>query len=144
MPFQAEIDAALEPPEEMSEKEQKLLESYTLLFRKVSGVWEKNKVTPQDVEVGSKFDVDSHRKVGEREAEGDEVPGTIVEVVNTGWSLEGKLLIPSEVTIVAFPKEEEEEEGQEPEKEEEGEEEDAEEGGEDEEEAVKTEEEVKA
>merc|ERR1719277_539603 len=104
VPFQAEIDAALEPPEGMSEKEQKLLDSYTLLFRKVSDVWEKNNVTPQEVDVGGKFDVENHRKVGEREAEGeDEVPGTIIEVVNPGWNLEGKLLIPSEVKIVAFP-----------------------------------------
>eukprot|EP00404_Azadinium_spinosum_P050595 CAMPEP_0180756494 /NCGR_PEP_ID=MMETSP1038_2-20121128/34262_1 /TAXON_ID=632150 /ORGANISM="Azadinium spinosum, Strain 3D9" /LENGTH=387 /DNA_ID=CAMNT_0022790483 /DNA_START=108 /DNA_END=1272 /DNA_ORIENTATION=+ len=131
VPFQAEIDATLEPPEGMSEKEQKLFDSYTLLFRKVSNLWEKNNVTPQEVEVGGKFDADNHRKVGEREAEGEEeVPGTIIEVVSPGWNVEGKVLVPSEVKIVAFPEKVEIEEG-------------GEEGGE-EKEAIETEEEVKA
>merc|ERR1719254_269366 len=111
-----------------------------MLFNKVNDVWAKFRVEPQEVEVGSKFDHINHRKVSQRDPAGDDdVPGTIVEVLKPGWMVEGKVLLPAEVSIIAFPKEEEpeEEEGEEEEEEEEEAEEDAEEGSEEE---VKTEE----
>jgi len=140
LPFQEEIAAAVEPQEGMSEKEQALVDSYGLLFQKVSGIWDKFNATPMEVDVGDKLDIINHRKVGEREAEGEEeVPGTIVEVVKQGWKYEGKVLIPSEVKIVAFPAQEEASTEAAPEETEEANEEEGDEGEED----VKTEE-VKA
>merc|ERR1719188_1666111 len=91
----------------MSEKEQALVDSYGLLFQKVGVVWDKFNVKQMEVNVGDKLDIINHTKVGEREAEGEEVPGTIVEVVKHGWKYDGKVLIPSEVKIVAFPAQEE-------------------------------------
>jgi len=106
VPFTKELTEALTPPENMTEKEQALFNSYSLLFSRVFDIWNKFGVESQKVEVGDRFDPSIHRKAGEREAEGDEAPGAILEVVESGWLCEGQILVPSEVTIVAFPKEE--------------------------------------
>jgi len=103
VPFTKEIDKALVPPENMTEKEAKLFQSYTLLFRKIGAVWGKFGVAEQEVEVGSKFDPNIHRKAESREVEGDQTPGSILEVLEAGWTADGKVLVPSEVAIVAFP-----------------------------------------
>jgi len=108
VPFTSEIEKALVPPEGMTDREQSIFESYTLLFKKIQGVWDKLNVERQVVELGTKFDPVKHRKASEREpANEDETPGTIVEVVEEGWNFEGQVLVPSEVAIVAFPKEDE-------------------------------------
>merc|ERR1719356_984737 len=112
----------------MTEKEQSLFDSYSMLFRKVNDVWDKFNVEEQEVEVGDKFDHINHRKVSEREPTGEEVPGTIVEVLKTGWLCEGKVLVPTEVSIVAFPKDKDEAEEAGDEEEGEEEEEEAEQG----------------
>jgi len=107
VPFSEDIAAALVPPENMTERETALFESYSLLFRKIDDAYAKFGVEPTDTKVGDKLDPLLHLKVEEREAPGDESPGTILEVVKQGCKCEGKILIPSEVAIVAFPEVEE-------------------------------------
>lgn len=124
VPFSLEVTEALVPLDNMTEKEQALFGSYSLLFNKVTDVYSKFGVEPLPVEVGEKFNPLDHRKAEEREAPADETPGTILEVLKPGWKCEGKVLIPSEVAIVAFPVEEDEEDEEEAMADEEGEEED--------------------
>jgi len=107
VPISEEIEKALVAPADVTEREKSLFESYSLLFKKVHDVWSKFGVENQVVEVGAKFDPAIHRKAEERVAQGEQTPGTILEVVTVGWTCEGKVLIPSEVAIVAFPKSEE-------------------------------------
>jgi len=106
VPFSNDIDAALVAPEGMTEKEAKFFESYSILFNKVHKVWEKFGIKAQEVAVGDKYDLNSHKKVEERKAEGDETPGTILSVVTPGFALDGKVLVPAEVSIIAVAKEE--------------------------------------
>lgn len=107
VPFSEDIAAALVKPENMTDREAALFESYSLLFRKIDDAYTKFGVEPTDTKVGDKLDPLLHLKVEEREAPGDESPGTILEVVKQGCKCEGKILIPSEVAIVAFPEVEE-------------------------------------
>jgi len=107
VPFSEDIAAALVAPENMTERETALFESYTLLFRKVDDAYTKFGVERTDTKVGDQLDPVMHLKVDEREAPGDESPGTILEVVKQGFKCDGKTIIPSEVAIVAFPAEEE-------------------------------------
>lgn len=106
LPIVEDIDAALVAPEGLSEKDQAMFTSYSILFRKVNDVWAKMGAERQAVKVGDKFDPLIHLKVGEREPTGEEVPGTVLEVVKAGWKCDTAVVIPSEVTIVAFPKKE--------------------------------------
>lgn len=103
VPFSLDVEEALVKPEGLTEKESNLFQSYSILFRKVQGVWDKFGVKPLTVQVGDKFDPIRHRKAESREPEGDQVAGTILEVLEQGWTCDGKVLIPSEVVIVAFP-----------------------------------------
>jgi len=103
VPFSEDIAAALVKPESMTERETALYDSYTLLFRKVEDAYAKFGVEPTGTKVGDKLDPLLHLKVEEREAPGDEPPGTILEVVKQGCKCDAKILIPSEVAIVAFP-----------------------------------------
>jgi len=107
LPVSMEVEEALKPKEGLSDREQALFSSYSLLFGKLPTILEKFGVSRMEVEVPSKLDQVKHRKVGERQPEGDEAPGTITKVVSQGWMCEGKVLIPAEVEIVAFPPEEE-------------------------------------
>jgi len=110
VPFLTEIEEALVAPEGMTDREKALFDSYSLLFNKFNDVFGKFAVEKQEVEVGTKFAPKDHLKVEEREPESDEqAPGTILEVVQQGWTCEGRTLIPSEVAIVAFPEEEKKE-----------------------------------
>mmetsp|Transcript_49975 Transcript_49975/g.161707 ORF Transcript_49975/g.161707 Transcript_49975/m.161707 type:complete len:423 (-) Transcript_49975:101-1369(-) len=104
VPFTKDIEKAMVPPENMSEKEGKIFESYCILFKKILKVWDKFDAREMEVTVGDKLDPTKHRKAESREVEG--TPGTILEVLEPGWMLEGKVLVEAEVAIVAFPKEE--------------------------------------
>eukprot|EP00929_Paragymnodinium_shiwhaense_P060293 TRINITY_DN3012_c0_g1_i1.p1 TRINITY_DN3012_c0_g1~~TRINITY_DN3012_c0_g1_i1.p1 ORF type:complete len:389 (+),score=166.06 TRINITY_DN3012_c0_g1_i1:132-1298(+) len=107
VPFIDELDEALTEPENMSEMEKKLFDSFSLLFKKYYDFFEKRNIKRQEVEVGGKFNPLLHLKVEEREAEGDQEPGQILEVVKTGWMRDNVVLTRSEVAVVALPESEE-------------------------------------
>merc|ERR1719348_1953463 len=88
---------SLKRTETLGEKEAKIFESYSLLFKKVLAVWDKFGVEAMEVAEGDTFDTKRHRKAESREAEGEQTPGTILEVLERGWTVEGQVLIPAEV-----------------------------------------------
>lgn len=104
LPLNEEIEQAMIEPEGMDDKDKGIFTSYSLLFRKISAVWAKAGVEAQTVEVGDKFDPKIHQKVEEREATEGEVPGTVLEVLKSGWKCEGQVIVPSAVAVVASPK----------------------------------------
>mmetsp|Transcript_116983 Transcript_116983/g.309083 ORF Transcript_116983/g.309083 Transcript_116983/m.309083 type:complete len:210 (+) Transcript_116983:298-927(+) len=107
LPVMDDIAEALVEPADLSEKESAIFTSYSLLTRKVADVFDKLGVQATATEVGEKLNPDDHLKVEEREAPGDESPGTILEVLRQGYRCDGQVVIPSEVAVVAFPPEEE-------------------------------------
>jgi len=147
VPLAEDIGKGVVPPEDLPQGDKALFDSYSLLFKKVTDTYSKFGVEVLETETGEKFDQLSHRKVEEREPEGEEEPDTILEVLKTGWKVDGKVLIPSEVAVVATPEpevEEEEEKEEEEEVEEEVEEKmEADEGGEQEAAATEEKEEEK-
>jgi len=106
VPVTTDIEQALEPPADVTGREAKLFDSYALLFKKVLAVWDKLAVERLVVEVGDQFDERRHREVASREA-GDEAPGTILEVLDSGWIYGDNVLIPSSVVVSASPQLEE-------------------------------------
>lgn len=102
VPFTLDVDEAISPPDGLTEKQSKFFDSYSLLFGKIHRVWDKMGVKKMDTKVGEKLNPESHRKAEARQVEG-QAAGTIVEVLEPGWTLEGKVIIPAEVATVAFP-----------------------------------------
>jgi len=99
LPFTNVIDKAVEPPEDMSEKESKLFQSYSLLFGKVKETFGKFGAEPFEAEVGEEFDATRHKFQEFREPAEGEKSGVVVEVLRNGWKCDGKILIPSEVVV---------------------------------------------
>merc|ERR1712039_1144859 len=80
-----------------------MFQSYSLLFKKIHGVWDKFGVKPSGAQVGDKFNPDLHQTSEERDAEDEDAPGTVVEILKPGWMYENKVLVKSEVAVVALP-----------------------------------------
>jgi len=100
---------AIAEPEGMDEKAKAIFDSYSLLFRKVGDVWPKGGVETFSAEAGEKFDPVRHVMVEEREASEDEKPGTVAEIVKSGWKCDGKVVLPSQVVVLSASVAEEEE-----------------------------------
>eukprot|EP00931_Biecheleriopsis_adriatica_P005804 TRINITY_DN107290_c0_g1_i1.p1 TRINITY_DN107290_c0_g1~~TRINITY_DN107290_c0_g1_i1.p1 ORF type:complete len:416 (-),score=145.77 TRINITY_DN107290_c0_g1_i1:21-1160(-) len=109
LPINEDIEAAIAEPEGMDEKAKAIFDSYSLLFRKVGDVWTKGGVETFSAEAGEKFDPVRHVMVEEREASEDEKPGTVAEIVKSGWKCDGKVVLPSQVVVLSASVAEEEE-----------------------------------
>lgn len=107
LPINEDIEAATVEPEGLSDVDKAIFTSYSLLFRKVTDSFTKAGVETCTADVGEKFDPVRHLAVEWRQVEDDQqAPGTILEVVKTGWKCEGKVIVPAQVAIVASKEEE--------------------------------------
>jgi len=118
LPISEDIQAAIVEPEGLDEKDKAIFDSYSLLFRKVNDVWSKTGVQPMDAEVGEAVDPAKHIVVEERQVEEGQRPGTVFEVLRSGWKCDGKTVLPSKVIAIAEDKKAEEKKAEEEEAEE--------------------------
>jgi len=118
LPISEDIEAAIVEPEGLDEKDKAIFDSYSLLFRKVNDVWSKTGVQPMDAEVGEAVDPAKHIVVEERQVEEGQRPGTVFEVLRSGWKCDGKTVLPSKVIAIAEQKKAEEKKAEEEEAEE--------------------------
>lgn len=106
LPIVEDIEAAMVEPEGLSDVDKAIFTSYSILFRKVTDSFTKAGVETCSAEVGEKFDPVRHLAVEWRQVEDDaQDPGTILEVIKTGWKCEGKVIVPAQVAVVASKEE---------------------------------------
>lgn len=114
LPINEDIEAALVEPEGLSDVDKAIFTSYVLLFRKVTDSFTKAGGETCSAEVGEKFDPVRHLAVEWRQVEDDDKdPGTILEVLKTGWKCDGTVIVPTQVAVVGAKEDEPSEDAEE-------------------------------
>lgn len=90
--FQLAIDHASQDPNERSWKE-----GFELIYRKLLSILEAEGIVRIEV-LGKPFDPFEHEAIAYREAEGAS-EGTVVEVLQAGYKIHGKVLRPARVVV---------------------------------------------
>ncbi len=85
---------------QLPEEQRKKFDNWLVGVKAVRGLWENafQQIGLEKVKTDGQFDPLLHEAVGQ-EAQADHTDGTIVRVMQSGWSLSGKLLRPAKVIV---------------------------------------------
>ena len=93
------LSRALEhQPKEVSDDVRNVILGIELTKQELQNIFNKHKIKAISPSIGEKFDYNTHNAVSQIESDGE--PGTIVNVMQNGYSIENRLLRPAMVTVV--------------------------------------------